>query len=99
MLLNVNEDDPRIIQQQAMLFAYNTYKDTVYNDPVGKDRYETANRIGDLFGVDPSFFIYADSFGAEVALEYFMNAAARENESMRRRILDAFNDSEDKKEG
>lgn len=97
-MLNLNVSDPRIIQQQVMSFAFEKYEDLRCNDPVGKDRYETATRIGRLFGIDPSFFIYADDYGLETAVEYFMHLERREDELIRRRLTDAFTDmTEDEK--
>lgn len=99
-MLNLNVTDPRVIQQQVMSFAYEKYETLRYNDAVGKDRYESATRIGRLFGIDPSFFIYADDYGVETAMEYFMHLERREDEIIRRRLTDAFTDmkEEEKKQ-
>lgn len=95
-MLNLNVSDPRIIQQQSMSFAYSKYEELKFNDPVGKDRFESAMRVGNLFGIEPSFFLYADHYGIETAMEYFINLEHLQDELTRKRILSAFTDDEKK---
>lgn len=95
-MLSLNVTDPRVIKQQSMQFAYEKYVELRFNDPVGKDAFETATRIGDMFGIDPSFFIYCDDYGIEVTLEYFSKLQQREDELIRDRITEAFSNDEKK---
>lgn len=80
-----------------MRFAYEKYEQLLQNDRVGKDRYETATRIGNMFNVDPSFFIYCDDYGLEVALEYFMHLEQRAERAMHDKMIKIFREEEESK--
>ena len=96
-MINLRPTNVRIIQDQTLAFAYEQYQSLRSYDAVGKDRFESAIRIAELFQIDAAFLIYADEFGLETALEYFRNVEGVQRNAERSRFMELF-ESESKED-
>lgn len=92
-LLLLKESDE--IQDQMLVFAYENYKDLLYNDPLSKDKYQTAARISKIFNIDCAFFFYADEYGVETALEFWKNIKYATEKNDKKKFMEIFNDDND----
>lgn len=58
---------------QNYVLAYNTYKEAV-TSARDNAKINAAKDAGEMFNVEPAFMFYADDFGLEHAMEYWVNA-------------------------